>query len=79
MSLEDGMHGRGPAGRRTREGPSGLARVGSGVGGIYDMHGEALVWRKIAVTGAWAGAWVGIGRVGGYLAVAEREERGHKE
>jgi hypothetical protein len=56
-----------------------LARVGSGVGGIYDMHGEALVWRKIAVTGAWAGAWVGIGRVGGYLAVAEREERGHKE
>ena len=43
MSLEDGMRGRGPAGRRTRGGLSGLARVDSEVGGIYDVRGEVLV------------------------------------
>ena len=79
MSFEDGMCGHGPAGRRTRGGLSGLARVDSGVGGIYKVRGEALVWRKIAVAGAWMGAWVGVGCVREYLAVAEREERSHKE
>jgi hypothetical protein len=43
MSLTDGMHGRGPAGRRTRGGLSVLARVGPGVSGIYVVCGEALV------------------------------------
>ena len=79
MSLKDGMRGRGLAGRQTCGGLSGLARVGPGVGGIYIVRGGALVGGEVAVTGSWVGAWVGVGRVRGYLAVAEREERGHKE
>jgi hypothetical protein len=73
MSLTDGMRGRGSVDRRSHGGPPLAGRGRPGVGGVNVVCGVASLRCGVMI----AGAWVGIGRSRGYLAVAVRVRRGH--